>query len=294
MSVEEYEHHLSRNDPCWCGSGRKYKKCHLEQDARMEELARAGYQVPPRKLIKTEVQVEGIRRACQLSKEILDMVDKRLEIGISTAEIDGWVHEYTVTHGAIPAPLNYGGFPRSVCTSINEVICHGIPDETRLRDGDIVNVDVTCILEGYYGDVSRMFLIGDPSPQARELVKVARECLYLGIEQVEPFHRIGDIAYAVEQHANKHGFSVVQDYGGHGIGLEFHEDPFVQHYGARDCGMVLVPNMVFTIEPMINAGSYQCKRLADGWTTVTIDGSLSAQWEHTVRVTADGVEILSE
>jgi methionyl aminopeptidase len=294
MIAQDYEPRLSRNDPCWCGSGRKYKKCHLEQDIRLEELAQAGYQVPPRRLIKTEAQIEGIRRACQLSKEILDMVDERIGIGISTSEIDSWVHAYTVSHGAVPAPLNYGGFPRSVCTSINEVICHGIPDETRLRDGDIVNVDVTCILDGYYGDVSRMFLIGEPSPQARELVRVARECLYLGIEQVKPFHRIGDIAYAIEQHANRHGFSVVQEYGGHGVGLEFHEDPFVQHYGERDCGMVLVPNMVFTIEPMINAGSYECERLADGWTTVTADGSLSAQWEHTVRVTADGVEILSE
>jgi methionyl aminopeptidase len=294
MITEEHERQLSRNEPCWCGSGRKYKKCHMEQDARLEELAQAGYPIPPRKIIKTEAQIEGIRRACQLSKEILDMVDKRIKIGISTAEIDTWVHEYTIGHGAIPAPLNYEGFPRSVCTSINEVICHGIPDETRLQDGDIVNVDVTTILDGYYGDVSRMFLIGDPSPLARELVQVARECLYLGIEQVKPFCRIGDIAYAIEQHANEHGFSVVQEYGGHGVGLQFHEDPFVQHYGARDCGMVLVPGMVFTIEPMINAGRYECQRLADGWTTITADHSLSAQWEHTVRVTADGVEILSD
>ncbi|MCX5779486.1 MAG: methionyl aminopeptidase [Firmicutes bacterium] len=285
---------LSRNDACWCGSGRKYKKCHLEQDMRLEELAREGNTVPPRKLIKTEAQITGIRQACRLSNRVLDMVAGQIGIGVTTAEIDNWVHEFTLQHGAIPAPLNYGGFPRSVCTSINEVICHGIPDETALRDGDIVNVDVTCILDGYYGDVSRMYLIGDPSPLARKLVRVARECLYMGIEQVRPFHRIGDIACAIEQHANMHGFSVVQDYGGHGIGLEFHEEPFVQHYGERDCGMVLVPNMVFTIEPMINVGGYQCRRLEDGWTAVTIDGSLSAQWEHTVRVTADGVEILSE
>ena len=294
MFGEDYVQHLSRNDLCWCGSGRKYKKCHLELDTRLEEMARAGFPVPPHKIIKTEAQIEGIRRACQLSKEILDMVDKKIGVGITTSEIDSWVHEYTIEHGAIPAPLNYGGFPRSVCTSINEVICHGIPDETQLRDGDIVNVDVTCIVDGYYGDVSRMFLIGDPSPQARELVRVARECLYLGIEQVKPFNRIGDIAFAIEQHANRHGFSVVQEYGGHGVGLEFHEDPFVQHYGERDSGMILVPNMVFTIEPMINAGRYECIRLDDGWTTVTADGSLSAQWEHTVRVTTVGVEVLSE
>jgi methionyl aminopeptidase len=290
----DHELPLSRNDACWCGSGRKYKKCHLEQDMRLEELAREGNVVPPRKLIKTEAQIAGIRQACQLSNRVLDMVTDQIGIGVTTAEIDTWVHEFTIQHGAIPAPLNYGGFPRSVCTSINEVICHGIPDETALRDGDIVNVDVTCILDGYYGDVSRMYLIGDPSPLARQLVRVARECLYMGIEQVRPYRRIGDIAYAIEQHANQHGFSVVQDYGGHGIGLEFHEDPFVQHYGEKDCGMVLVPNMVFTIEPMINVGGYQCRRLDDGWTAVTVDGSLSAQWEHTVRVTTDGVEILSE
>jgi methionyl aminopeptidase len=226
--------------------------------------------------------------------EILDLVEKSIGIGTTTLEINQWVHEYTIAHGGIPAPLNYEGFPRSVCTSINNVICHGIPDRTVLQDGDIVNVDVTTILHGYYGDVSRMFLIGDPTIEARNLVRVARECLYLGIDQVKPFNRIGDIAFAIEQHANQYGYSVVQAYGGHGVGLEFHEEPFVQHYGVKDCGMVLVPNMVFTIEPMINAGSYECERLEDGWTTITMDGSLSAQWEHTVRVTETGVEILSK
>ncbi len=294
MNQNSYSHSLSRNDPCWCGSGTKYKKCHLEQDTRLEEMERAGCPVPPRSLIKTEEQIAGIRRACQLSNNILDMVAKRIEAGITTSEIDHWVHEHTIRHGALPAPLNYEGFPCSVCTSLNNVVCHGIPDDTILRDGDIVNVDVTTILNGYYGDVSRMFLIGNPSEQARDLVQVARECLYLGIEQVKPFNRIGDIGYVIEQYANSHGYSVVQDYGGHGVGLDFHEEPFVQHYGERECGMVLVPNMVFTIEPMINAGGYKCKRLADGWTTVTSDGSLSAQWEHTVRVTEDGAEILSE
>jgi len=175
MLVDDHELSLSRNDACWCGSGRKYKKCHLEQDIRLEELARDGTTVPPRKIIKTEAQITGIRKACQLSNRVLDMVAGQIAIGVTTAEIDNWVHEFTVQHGAIPAPLNYGGFPRSVCTSINEVICHGIPDETALRDGDIVNVDVTCILDGYYGDVSRMYLIGDPSPLARKLVRVARE-----------------------------------------------------------------------------------------------------------------------
>jgi len=285
---------ISRNDPCWCGSGKKYKKCHLAQDERLAEMEMAGCLVPSRDLIKTDKQIEGIRQACRLSNDILDMVASRIGVGVQTKEIDRWVYEYTLEHGGIPASLNYQGYPCSVCTSINHVVCHGIPDETRLRDGDIVNVDVTTILNGYYGDVSRMFMIGEPSREARELVRVARECLYIGIEQVKPYNRIGDIGYAIEQYANQHGYSVVQDYGGHGVGLEFHEEPFVHHYGEREEGMVLVPNMVFTVEPMINMGQYHCLRLDDGWTAVTRDGLPSAQWEHTVRVTEDGVEILSE
>jgi methionyl aminopeptidase len=285
---------LSRNDTCWCGSGKKYKKCHLEMDLRLEELEKKGYIIPPRSIIKSEEQIAGIRRACQLSREILDRLEDLITPGITTDTINTWVHEYTIAHGAIPAPLHYNGYPKSVCTSINEVICHGIPEERVLVDGDILNIDVTCILDGYYGDTSRMYLIGDPSAQARELVRVARECMYLGIEQVRPFNRVGDIGYTIEQHARKYGFSVVQDFGGHGVGVEFHEEPFVQHYGEKDSGMILIPNMVFTIEPMINAGSYECRVLDDNWTAVTADGSLSAQWEHTVRVTEDGVEILSE
>lgn len=285
---------LSRNDTCWCGSGKKYKKCHLEMDLRLEELEKKGYIIPPRSIIKSEEQIAGIRRACQLSREILDRLEDLITPGITTDTINTWVHEYTIAHGAIPAPLHYNGYPKSVCTSINEVICHGIPEERVLVDGDILNIDVTCILDGYYGDTSRMYLIGDPSAQARELVRVARECMYLGIEQVRPFNRVGDIGYTIEQHARKYGFSVVQDFGGHGVGVEFHEEPFVQHYGEKDSGMILIPNMVFTIEPMINVGSYQCRVLDDNWTAITADGSLSAQWEHTVRVTEDGVEILSE
>ncbi len=284
---------MMRNEVCWCGSGRKYKKCHMEQDERLKELALKGYPVPTRDLIKTPEQIEGIRRACHLSNKVLDMVASRIRAGVKTDDINTWVHEFTVAHGAYPAPLDYEGYPKSVCTSVNDVVCHGIPDDTVLKDGDIVNVDVTCILDGYYGDVSRMYMIGEPSPEARELVEVARECLELGIAQVKPFNRVGDIAYAIEQYAKSRGFSVVQDYGGHGVGLSFHEEPFVQHYGQKDCGMVLVPNMVFTIEPMINAGTYRVKRLADNWTAVTADGKLSAQWEHTVCVTEDGVDVLS-
>ncbi|MDD2586615.1 MAG: methionyl aminopeptidase [Syntrophomonadaceae bacterium] len=285
---------ISRNDPCWCGSGIKYKKCHLEQDARLYELEQAGYPVPGRHLIRTEAEIDGIRKAGHLSSEILDMVGEKIGLGITTAEINKWVHEYTVSHGAIPASLDYYGYPASVCTSINEVVCHGIPEDRKLKDGDIINVDVTSILNGFYGDTSRMYIIGEASEEARKLVQVTKECLNIGIEQVKPFNRVGDIAYAIEQHAEKYGFSVVQDFGGHGIGLKFHEDPFIAHYGNKDEGMVLVPNMVFTIEPMLNAGRYQCKVLADEWTAVTVDGSLSAQWEHTVRVTEDGAEILTK
>lgn len=284
---------LSRNDVCWCGSGIKYKKCHMEQDERLEDLALQGIPVPDRTMIKTEEQIQGIAAACQLSKKILDMVGAEIGPGIRTIDINQWVHDYTVMHGAYPAPLNYRGYPCSTCTSINEVVCHGIPDETPLAEGDIVNVDVTTVLNGYYGDMSRMFLIGDVAPEARHLVQVAWECMHIGIEQVKPFNRIGDIGYAIEQHARLHNYSTVQDFGGHGVGLEFHEDPFVQHFGARDSGMVLVPNMVFTIEPMINQGTHRVKTLTDGWTTLTADGKLTAQWEHTVRVSNDGVEILT-
>ncbi|MEA3423461.1 MAG: type I methionyl aminopeptidase [Bacillota bacterium] len=285
---------IQRNDLCWCGSGLKYKKCHLEQDEHLAKLARKGIPVPQKTMIKTEEQIEGIRLACQLSKEILDMVEEKIETGVTTGEINKWVHDYTVNHDAYPAPLNYNGFPKSVCTSLNEVVCHGIPDETVLKDGDVINVDVTSILNGYYGDMSRMFTVGKCSVEATRIINVAKECLYLGIEQVKPWNRTGDIAYAIEQHAKANGFSVVRDFGGHGVGLEFHEEPFVQHYGSKDNGMVLVPNMVFTIEPMINEGTFRCEILEDGWTAVTEDRKLSAQWEHTLRVTESGVEILSE
>lgn len=245
-------------------------------------------------IIKTEEQIDGIRRSGRLTRDILDMVAGRIGPGLTTNEINQWVHEYTIQHGAVPAPLNYRGYPKSVCISLNDVICHGIPDNTRLRDGDIVNVDVTCILDGYYADASRMFLIGSPSPEAARLVTAAAECLQLGISQVKPGNRFGDIGHIIEQHAARNGFSVVREYCGHGTGLRFHEEPTVEHYGRTGTGEILKPNMVFTIEPMINAGRRECRLLPDGWTAVTADGSLSAQWEHTVRVTETGVEILTD
>ena len=284
---------ISRNDPCWCGSGKKYKKCHMFSD--MEgKTAQPEINIPRGVILKTEKQIEGIRKSSQLTKDILDYVEERIKAGITTDMIDRWVHDYTVSHGAVPATLNYNGYPKSVCTSLNNVICHGIPDETVLKDGDIINVDVTSILNGYYGDASRMFVIGDVPDEAKKLVQVAHECMYLGIEQVVPYADIGEIGYAIEQHATKHGYSVVRDYGGHGVGIKFHEDPHVHHFGSRKRGITMVPNMTFTIEPMINEGRYESKLLKDGWTAVTIDGTLSAQWEHTVLVTESGVEILTE
>lgn len=284
---------LSRNDICWCGSGKKYKKCHMEQDIFISNIeTKVGYKIP-RDIMKTEEQIEGIRKSCKLTHEILDMVAQRIKVGVTTNEINTWVHDYTVEHNAYPAPLGYDGFPKSVCTSINDVICHGIPDDTVLKDGDIVNVDVTCILEGYYGDANRMFIMGNATKEAIDLVRVSKECLDKGIEQVKPYNTLGDIGNAIQKHAEGLGYSVVYDYGGHGVGLEFHEEPFVPHIGKKGEGMVLLPNMTFTIEPMINIGSPEANVLEDDWTAVTTDGSLSSQWEHTIRVTETGYEILT-
>ena len=283
----------SRNDVCWCGSGYKYKKCHLESDERAILLREQGYPVPPFYMMKTEEQIAGVRVASQFTRQVLDLVEERIKPGISTEDINGWVHEFTVSRGAYPAPLNYRGYPKSVCTSVNEEICHGIPGERILAEGDIVNVDVTTLIGGYYGDASRTFLIGQCEDYAVDLVRVARECMELGIAEVKAFARVGDLAAAIEEHANRHGYTIVQDYGGHGIGSEFHEQFFVPHYGERGQGDILLPNMVFTVEPMVNGGNWHCRVLENGWTAVTDDGFLSAQWEHTVRVTLDGVEILS-
>ncbi len=286
---------LSRNDPCWCGSGKKYKNCHLKQDlATLHERRRVGQQRRREVIIKTDEQIAGIRESSRLTHKILDMLEERIVPGITTEQINTWVHEATLAAGAIPAPLHYRGYPKSVCTSLNEVVCHGIPGERVLVDGDILNVDVTSILDGYYGDASRMFLIGEVSEEARKLVEVTRECLYLGIKQVRPGNTLGDIGHAIQQHAEAHGYSVVRAFVGHGVGVYFHEPPDVRHYGRPHTGLVLQPHMVFTIEPMINLGGPQVKILEDEWTAVTADGSLSAQWEHTLLVTAGGVEILTD
>lgn len=267
-----------------------------ELDKKILYLQNKGHLVPSRKLIKTEEQIEGIRRSGVVNSGILDLVGKEIKAGMSTAEIDKLVYDYTISHGAIPAPLNFEGFPKSVCTSVNEVVCHGIPSEKEiLRDGDIINVDVSTILDGYYSDASRMYMIGKVSPEKEKLVRVAKECLEIGMEAAKPFGYVGDIGHAIQKHAEKNGFSVVRDLCGHGVGLEFHEEPEVAHFGRKGTGMLLVPGMVFTIEPMINMGTYRVYIAEeDGWTVITDDELPSAQWEHTFVMREDGLEILSD
>ena len=245
--------------------------------------------------IKTPAEIEKMRVAGRLAAEVLDMIEPHVVPGITTGELDRICHDYIVNHQhAIPAPLHYKGFPKSICTSVNHQVCHGIPGEKRLKKGDIINIDVTVIKDGYHGDTSRMYYVGEPSIQARRLVEITRECMYRGIEQVRPGARLGDIGHAIQLHAERHNFSVVREYCGHGIGREFHEDPQVLHYGRPGTGTELVPGLIFTIEPMINAGRPEVKLLPDNWTVVTRDHSLSAQWEHTVLVTETGYEILTQ
>lgn len=266
-----------------------------ELDKKVLYFQNKGHLVPSRKLIKTPEQIEGIRRSGVINTAVLDLVASEIKAGMSTAEIDKMVYDFTVSHGAIPAPLNYEGFPKSVCTSINEVVCHGIPSEDEiLEEGDIINVDVSTILDGYYSDASRMFIIGKTTPEKEKLVRVAKECLEIGMQAATPFGFVGDIGNAIEKHAKKNGFSVVRDLCGHGVGLEFHEEPDVEHFGRKGTGMLLVPGMVFTIEPMINMGTYRVfVDEEDDWTVVTEDELPSAQWEHTFLMTENGLEILT-
>jgi methionyl aminopeptidase len=240
-------------------------------------------------------ELEKMRVAGRLAAEVLEMIAEHVQPGISTGELDQICHDYMVNvQKVIPAPLNYKGFPKSICTSVNHVVCHGIPSDKKiLKSGDIVNVDITVIKDGYYGDTSQMFLIGAVPDHARRLVEITQECLYRGIAQVKPGARLGDIGHAIQTYAESHYYSVVRDYCGHGIGREFHQDPQVMHFGKPGTGMELREGMTFTIEPMINAGKFHTKLKSDGWTVETKDGRLSAQWEHTLVVTADGVEVLT-
>jgi len=244
--------------------------------------------------LKTPAEIEKMRVAGRLAAEVLEMIEPHVVPGVATEDLDHLCHEYIVTvQQAIPAPLNYKGFPKSICTSVNHQVCHGIPGPKKLRNGDIVNIDITVIKDGYHGDTSKMFFVGEAPIRAKRLVKITQEAMYLGIRQVRPGARLGDIGHAIQKHAEASGFSVVQEFCGHGIGREFHEDPQVLHYGKPGTGVTLEAGMTFTIEPMINLGKRYVKILPDGWTAVTKDHSLSAQWEHTVLVTHQGYEILT-
>ncbi len=287
---------MERNELCWCGSGKKYKKCHMQIDDKILLLASEGHIVPDRSMLKTPAQIEEIKKSEALNTAVLDHVAKHIHAGMSTAEIDKLVYDYTTEHGGIPAPLGYDGFPKSVCTSINNEVCHGIPDENIiLEEGDIINVDVSTILNGYYSDASRMFAIGELSDRAKKILKVTEECVELGLAAAKPWGHLGDIADAINSHAQANGYSVVEDIGGHGIGLEFHEEPFVSYVTEKGTEMVLVPGMMFTIEPMINEGSPDFfVDEENGWTVYTEDDGLSAQIEYMVLVTETGIEVLTK
>ncbi|MBQ1772816.1 MAG: type I methionyl aminopeptidase [Prevotella sp.] len=282
----------------------KKKRWHLAPGGEITELDRRvmywehkGKEVPTRDLIKTPEQIEGIRRAGVLNTAVLDEVARLIHEGMSTLEIDEIVYKYTTEHGGTPAPLNYEGFPKSVCTSINEVVCHGIPKaEDILQEGDIINVDCTTILDGYFADASRMFIIGKTTPEKEQLVRVAKECLEIGMEAAKPYCFVGDIGNAIDKHARRYHYGIVRDLCGHGVGNAFHEEPDVAHYGKKGSGMLLVPGMVFTIEPMVNMGTWRVFIDSDdpyGWEVISEDEQPSAQWEHTLLMTETGVEILT-
>ncbi len=269
---------------------------YLNTIKKLEELRSKGVVVPTNEMIKTKEQIEGIRVAGIINTGILDMMELNIHAGMSTEDINTLVHNYTISHGAIPAPLNYEGFPKSVCVSVNDAVCHGIPSKKEiLKEGDIVNVDVTTIYKGYFADASRMYIIGKASPKAEKLVRVTKECLTLAFKDLKPWvSHLGDIGGIINRHAKENGFSVVREIGGHGVGLAMHEDPFVSHVSKYGTGMLLVPGMVFTIEPMVNEGTAKIyEDISNGWTIYTWDGKLSAQWEHTFVMTEDGCEILT-
>lgn len=286
---------LGRNDICWCGSGKKYKKCHCDFDNKIEEFRRKGAIVPDRDMIKTPEQIEGIKESAKINIAVLDYVAEHIRAGITTDEIDQWVYAETVRRGGIPAPLGYEGFPRSVCTSINEEVCHGIPaTDVVLQDGDIINVDVSTVYNGYFSDSSRMFCIGEVSEDKKRLVQVTKECIEKGLEQVKPWGYLGDMGQAVHEHALKNGYTVVEEIGGHGVGIEFHEEPWVSYVSKKGTEMVMAPGMVFTIEPMVNMGEDAIfMDDENGWTIYTADGEPSAQWEIQVLITDTGYEILA-
>lgn len=285
---------LGRNDPCWCGSGRKYKACHSAFDDKIAKFQREGHIVPTHNLIKTPEQIAAIKESAKINIAVLDYIQKNIHPGMNTAEIDKIVYDMTTSMGGIPAPLNYEGYPYSVCTSVNDQVCHGFPSEdVILQEGDIVNVDCSTILNGYFSDSSRMFCIGEVSPEKKRLVEVTKECVELGLKEVKPWGFLGDMGQAVHDHAYANGYTVVREIGGHGVGLEFHEEPWVGYNSKRGTQMLLVPGMIFTIEPMVNMGGVEIYVDDENdWEVYTEDGKPSAQWEIMVLVTEDGSEVL--
>ncbi len=273
----------------------KYPHVSSQTRERIAAFRRAGVKTPPLSLLRSPEQIEGIRASAAINTALLDYVAANIRAGITTEAIDRMVYDFTVDHGAIPAPLNYEGYPKSVCVSVNDVVCHGIPSSHEvLRDGDIVNVDVSTIYNGYFSDASRMFLIGEVSPERRRLVEVTRECMLRGIEAAQPWARLGDVGEAIQKYAEGNGYSVVRELCGHGVGLQFHEFPDVEHFGRRGRGVLIVPGMTFTIEPMINMGKREVFIDADDdWTVLTEDGLPSAQWESMILITEEGNEVLT-
>lgn len=286
---------IGRNDPCWCGSGRKYKQCHEAFDRKMEHYAHLGHIVPTHDMLKTPEQIAGIKESAKINVTVLDDIAEHIHVGMSTEEIDQRVYQLTKEMGGIPAPLNYEGFPKSVCTSINDQVCHGIPSkDVILQDGDIINVDVSTIYNGYFSDSSRMFCLGNVSEENRKLVQVTKECVELGLAEVKPWGFLGDVGAAICEHAHANGYTVVREIGGHGVGVEFHEEPWVGYNTKRGEEMLLVPGLMFTIEPMVNMGTQQIYTdQENGWEVYTMDGKPSAQWEYQVLVTENGAEVIA-
>jgi methionyl aminopeptidase len=291
--IKDVYMNVGRNDPCPCGSGKKYKRCCLGKEVLSSSDIKDSYLRRYNIRLKEKADIEAMKLAGRLAIDTLKMVEPYLKPGIKTDDINTLVHEFIIKNGARPAPLNYRGYPKSVCISVNEVICHGIPGDLILKDGDIVNIDVTPVLNGYYADANKTYFVGKASSDAKKIVIVARECLRQGMDMVHPGGRIGDIGWAIQKYAEGQGCSVVREFVGHGVGFEFHEPPQIPHYGVKGRGIVLVPGMVFTIEPMINLGKKELHILSDEWTAVTDDGSLSAQFEQTIHVTEDGFESLT-
>lgn len=286
---------LERNQVCWCGSGKKYKRCHEAFDHCIQSFEMRGSIVPTRKMIKNAIQIQGIRESGKINIAVLDYIANHIQAGITTEKINEWVYEETLRHHAIPAPLNFEGFPKSVCVSINNQVCHGIPSESVvLKDGDIVNVDVSTLFNGYYADSSRMFCIGEVTEEKRRLVEITKQSIGVGLQQVKPWGFLGDMGQAISDFAKENGYSVAEEIGGHGIGLAFHEDPYVSYVSKKGEEMVMAPGMVFTIEPMLNRGGKEVYTdKSNGWTVYTVDEQPSAQWEIQVLITEEGYEILS-